>query len=76
MTDWIKLWLPELNPAQRTLLIDKIMEIIGPNIDTQSLVNQSRREEAKQAFAVNKRLEEIREKITGKPEERDNRWWL
>lgn len=73
--DWIKLWLPELNPTQRRLLINKLMETIGDNIDTQSLVNQSRREEAKQAFAVNKRLEGIREKITGKPEVIKKEWW-
>ena len=76
MNKWAKLWLPELNPAQHKLLENKINEIIGDNVDTQSLVNQGRRQEAKEAFAINREKELMRERAFGKPEPKDNRWWL
>lgn len=53
-----------------------ILEIIGPNLDKDALVQKGDRQGAKEAMAINRHLEGIREKITGKPEEKDNRWWL
>jgi len=64
--DWYK---PKYSPAQ-------VLEIIGPNLDKDALVRKGDRQGAKEAMAINRHLEGIREKITGKPEEKDNRWWL
>ena len=73
--DWAKLWLPELNPAQQKLLLDKMLEVIGPNLDKDALVRKGDRQGAKEAMAINKHLEGIREKITGKPEVIKKEWW-
>ena len=81
MTDWIKLYLPELNLPQRTLLELKIQEIIGSDIDTQALVQAGEREQAKYGFEINAEKKQQRMRLNKafgipEPPEPDNRWWL
>ena len=71
-----KLLFPELNQGQIEMLKNYMLDIIGPNLDKDALVQKGDRQGAKEAMAINKHLEGIREKITGKPEVKDNRWWL
>lgn len=63
MNDWVKKWLPELNPAQTQLLLDKMLEIIGPNTDLKPLRDKGQREEYKKQYYINQKLDEIRSRL-------------
>lgn len=58
-----------------------IQEIIGDDIDTQSLVQAGEREKAKYGFEINAEKKQQRMRLNKafgipEPPEPDNRWWL
>lgn len=67
---------PNTLDPKPTYTKEEVLDIIGPNIDKDALVRKGDRQGAKEAMAINRHLEGIREKITGKPEKVENRWWL
>lgn len=62
--DPIDLFIPELNPGQKKWLLNILLDDgVESDINTNELVQQGKRDQAKIAFGVNAEKEKIRERI-------------